>query len=120
MENSYYTEINNNGNNLSEGEKQVLCYIRTIINNPKILIFDEATSKMDTRTEKIIQNLTKEMIKDKTLIIIAHRLSTIVDSDKILFIKDKKISEYGTHSELMKNKKDYYKLFMSQVNEVCI
>lgn len=78
LENGYNTKLSNNGKNLSDGEKQVLCYIRTIINNPKIIIFDEATSKIDIKTEKMLQNLTKEMIKNKTLITIAHRLSTYI------------------------------------------
>lgn len=111
----YNTILKGNGSNLSDGERQILCYARTIINNPKILIFDEATSKMDTKTEKILQDLTKEMIKDKTLIVIAHRLSTIVNSDKIYFLKDKKISEVGNHQELMEKKGDYYNLYMSQM-----
>lgn len=111
----YNTILKGNGSNLSDGERQILCYARTIINNPKILIFDEATSKMDTKTEKILQELTKEMIKDKTLIIIAHRLSTIVNSDKIYFLKDKRISEVGSHQELMEKKGDYYNLYMSQM-----
>lgn len=111
----YNTILKGNGSNLSDGERQILCYTRTIINNPKILIFDEATSKMDTKTEKILQELTKEMIKDKTLIIIAHRLSTIINSDKIYFLKDKRISEVGSHQELMEKKGDYYNLYMSQM-----
>lgn len=111
----YNTMLKRNGSNLSDGERQILCYARTIINNPKILIFDEATSKMDTKTEMVLQDLTKEMIKDKTLLVIAHRLSTIVNSDKIYFLKDKRISEVGTHQELMEKKGDYYRLYMSQV-----
>lgn len=111
----YNTILKNNGSNLSDGERQILCYARTIINNPKILILDEATSKMDTKTEKVLQELTKEMIKDKTLIIIAHRLSTIVNCDKIIFLKDKKIAEVGNHDELMNKKGDYYNLYMSQM-----
>lgn len=111
----YNTILKGNGNNLSDGERQILCYVRTIINNPKILILDEATSKMDTKTEKVLQELTKEMIRDKTLIVIAHRLSTIVNSDKIYFLKNKKISEVGSHQELMKKKGDYYNLYMSQM-----
>lgn len=110
----YDTILKGNGNNLSDGERQILCYARTIINNPKILIFDEATSKIDTKTEKVLQELTKEMIKDKTLIVIAHRLSTIIDSDKIYFLKNKKIAEVGSHEELMGKKGDYYNLYMSQ------
>ena len=115
LEKEYDTKLSGNGKNLSDGERQVLCYLRTIINNPKILIFDEATSKMDIKTEKMLQNLSKEMVKNKTLITIAHRLSTIVDSDKIFFIKDKKIVEQGTHEQLMEQRGNYYKLYMSQV-----
>lgn len=111
----YKTILKGNGSNLSDGERQILCYARTIINNPKILIFDEATSKIDTKTEKILQDLTKEMIKDKTLIVIAHRLSTIVNSDKIYFLKNKKIAEVGSHKELMEKKGDYYNLYISQI-----
>jgi len=111
----YNTILKGNGSNLSDGEKQVLCYARTIINNPKILIFDEATSKMDTKTERILQDLTKEMVKDKTLIVIAHRLSTIVNSDKIYFLKNKKITEIGNHQELMERRGDYFNLYMSQM-----
>lgn len=111
----YNTVLKGNGSNLSDGERQILCYARTIINNPKILIFDEATSKIDTKTEKVLQELTKEMIKNKTLIVIAHRLSTIVDSDKIYFLKNKKIAEVGSHEELMSKKGDYYNLYMSQI-----
>ncbi len=114
QKNGYNTILNANGKELSDGEKQVLCYIRTIINNPKILIFDEATSKLDVKTEKMLQNLTKELIKDKTVITIAHRLDSIRDSDKIFFIKEKKISEIGTHKELINLKGDYYKLYNSQ------
>ena len=112
--NGYNTILSGNGKNLSDGERQILCYARTIINNPKILVLDEATSKMDTKTEKMLQDLTREMIKDKTLIVIAHRLSTIVNSDKIFFLKDKKIVEMGNHEELMAKKGNYYKLYMSQ------
>ena len=114
LENAYDTKLNGNGKNLSDGERQVLCYIRTIISNPKILILDEATSKMDIKTEKMLQNLSKEMIKNKTLITIAHRLSTIVNCDKIFFIKDKKVVEYGTHEQLMAARGNYYKLYNSQ------
>ena len=111
----YNTILKENGKNLSDGEKQILCYARTIINKPKILILDEATSKMDTKTEKMLQDLTRKMTKDKTLIIIAHRLSTIIDCDKIFFIKNKQIAEIGTHKELMEKRGDYYNLYMSQV-----
>ena len=114
LEDGYNTKLSGNGKSLSDGEKQVLCYIRTIINNPKILIFDEATSKIDVRTEKMLQNLTRELIENKTVITIAHRLDSIINSDKIFFIKEKRISEIGTHKELMNLRGDYYKLYNSQ------
>ena len=114
--NGYETVLENHGNTLSDGEKQLLSYIRVLINDPKILVLDEATSKIDVRTENLIQNKINNLIKDKTTITIAHRLSTIVNSDIILFIKDKKILEIGNHQELMKKKGEYYKLFSSQDN----
>lgn len=114
FDNGYDTKLSANGKNLSDGERQILCYIRTIINNPKILIFDEATSKIDVKTERMLQNLTKELIKNKTVITIAHRLDSIINSDKIFFIKEKNISEIGTHQELMDLKGDYYELYNSQ------
>lgn len=114
--NGYETVLENHGNTLSDGEKQLLSYIRVLINDPKILVLDEATSKIDVRTENLIQNKINNLIKDKTTITIAHRLSTIVNSDIILFIKDKKILEIGNHQELMDKKGEYYKLFSSQDN----
>lgn len=114
--NGYETVLENHGNTLSDGEKQLLSYIRVLINDPKILVLDEATSKIDVRTENLIQNKINNLIKDKTTITIAHRLSTIVNSDVILFIKDKKILEIGNHQELMDKKGEYYKLFSSQDN----
>ena len=114
--NGYETVLENHGNTLSDGEKQLLSYIRVLINDPKILVLDEATSKIDVRTENLIQNKINNLIKDKTTITIAHRLSTIVNSDIILFIKDKKILEIGNHQELMNKKGEYYKLFSSKDN----
>lgn len=114
----YDTMLNANGTNLSDGEKQIICYARTIINKPKILILDEATSKIDTRTEKMLQKLTKKMTEDKTVIIIAHRLSTITNCDKIFFIKNKRVAEEGKHEELMNKKGDYYNLYTSQILEI--
>ncbi len=110
----YNTILENNGKTLSEGQRQLLSYARVILNNPKVLVLDEATSKIDVQTEKIIQTKVKDLLKDKTTITIAHRLSTIVDSDKILFIQDHVVKEEGTHEELMKLKGEYYRLYMSQ------
>lgn len=116
LKNGYYTTLINNGENLSDGERQIICYLRIIINNPRIIILDEATSKIDVKTEKMLQNLTKKMIENKTVITIAHRLSTIINCDKIFLLKDNKIVEEGTHKELLNKKQEYYKLFVSQDN----
>lgn len=110
----YNTVLENNGKTISEGQRQLLSYARVILNDPKVLVLDEATSKIDVQTEKLIQTKVKDLLKDKTTITIAHRLSTITDSDKILFIKDSVVKEEGTHKELMHLKGDYYKLYMSQ------
>ena len=112
----YYTVLENHGNTLSDGQSQLISYIRILINDPKILVLDEATSKIDVKTESIIQKKINALLKDKTTITIAHRLSTIVNSDIIMLIKDKKVYEIGSHKELMKKKGEYYKLFSSQDN----
>lgn len=114
LKDGYNTILDNNGSMLSEGEKQLISYARVILNNPKILVLDEATSKIDVQTEKIINEKVYELLKDKTTITIAHRLSTITNSDKILFIKDNVVKEEGTHEELMNKRGDYYNLYMSQ------
>lgn len=112
----YYTVLENHGNTLSDGQKQLISYIRVLINDPKILVLDEATSKIDVKTESIIQKKINKLLSGKTTITIAHRLSTIVNSDVIMLIKDKKIYEIGNHKELMDKKGEYYKLFSSQNN----
>ncbi len=116
FENGYYTVLENHGNTLSDGQRQLISYIRILINDPKILVLDEATSKIDVKTESIIQKKINALLKDKTTITIAHRLSTIVNSDVIMLIKDKKVYEMGSHKDLMKMKGEYYKLFSSQDN----
>ena len=107
-------EINEETNNLSNGEKQLLTIARALVTECEILILDEATSNVDTRTEYLINNSMKELMKNKTSIVIAHRLSTIVNSDKIIVIKRGEIIEEGTHKELLKNKGYYYELYNSQ------
>lgn len=114
LEKGYDTILLNNGSNLSSGEKQLLCIARIMIQNPKILILDEATSNIDMVTEKKIEKAIKLVTKDRTTIMVAHRISTIKNCDKIVLIKEHKNFEEGTHKELMKNKKDYYKLYNSQ------
>lgn len=117
LENGYDSQVGEGGNRLSLGQKQLISFARAIIAKPKILILDEATSSIDTETEYVIQNAIKSILKGRTSFVVAHRLSTIVNSDMILVIQDGKITEKGTHQELMKLKGYYYKLFTNQFVE---
>lgn len=109
LKDGYYTEISESGQSLSIGEKQLLSIARAILNNPSLLILDEATSSIDTSTEKKIQDAIKVMMKGRTSIIIAHRLSTIMDCDNIMVMDKGHIVESGSHDELMELKGIYYK-----------
>lgn len=104
----YDTELNEDTDNISLGQKQLLTIARTILSDKKILILDEATSSIDTRTEKLIQDAMDRLMENRTSFIIAHRLSTIKNADKILVIDDGKIIEEGTHNELISNTHGYY------------
>ena len=110
----YNTVLTDRGANLSQGQRQLLTIARAMVANPKLLILDEATSNVDTRTEKLIQQAIKELQKGKTSFVIAHRLSTIKDSNMILVINEGEIVERGTHEELMGKRGFYYDLFMSE------
>ncbi len=114
LEKGYDTILLNNGSNLSNGERQLLCIARIMVQNPKILILDEATSNIDLKTERLITKALDLVTKDRTTIMVAHRMSTIKNCDKIVLVKDHVNFECGTHKELMKLKKDYYKLYNSQ------
>jgi len=114
LEKGYETILLNNGSNLSNGERQLLCIARIMLQNPKILILDEATSNIDLMTEKKITKAIDLVTKDRTTIMVAHRISTIKNCDKIVLIKDHINYEEGTHNELMKKKGEYYKLYTSQ------
>ena len=111
--------VNEEVNNISEGQKQLLTIARALVADPKILILDEATSNVDTRLEYLINHSMNNLMKNRTSLVIAHRLSTIVESDKIVVIKNGEIKEQGTHNELLENKGYYYKLYSSQfdINE---
>ena len=113
----YDTEVGEGGNLLSTGQKQLISFARAVLRNPKIFVLDEATSSIDTETEKIIQDTIHKVLKGRTSFIIAHRLSTIRSADKILVIKKGKIIESGNHAELIKKKGYYYKLYTNQFIE---
>ena len=114
MPKGYDTEILEDGGNLSNGQKQLLCIARIMLMNPPILILDEATSSIDTRTEMKVQDAFARLMKGKTSFIVAHRLSTIQSADVILVMKDGNVIEQGTHAELLKEKGFYYELYQSQ------
>ena len=98
----YNTKLTANGGGLSQGQKQLLAFARVLLSDPRILILDEATSSVDTQTEKALQNGIDELLKGRTSFIIAHRLSTIRNSDVIFFVDHGEIVERGNHDELMK------------------
>ncbi|MDY5252339.1 MAG: ABC transporter ATP-binding protein [Erysipelotrichaceae bacterium] len=113
----YDSQVGEGGNLLSTGQKQMLSFARALIKKPKIFVLDEATSSIDTQTEKIIQYAIDHVMKDHTTFVVAHRLSTIVNADKILVIKNGKIQEMGRHEELMAKKGYYHHLYMNQFKE---
>ncbi|WP_338583196.1 ABC transporter ATP-binding protein [Mycoplasmopsis cynos] len=118
MEKSYQTMIENNGSNLSQGEKQLLSLTRAILSNRNILILDEATSNIDSSTERIVQKAMLHLMEYKTAFIIAHRLSTIKNADLIIVVNDGKIIEQGTHNSLLEQKGFYYNLYKSQFEKI--
>lgn len=110
----YNTVIGESGGSLSEGQKQLLCITRVMVMNPQMLILDEATSSIDTRTELKISKAFDLLMKNKTSFVVAHRLSTIKDADRILVMKDGNVIEIGNHNELMSQQGFYYNLYKSQ------
>ena len=110
----YQTQLSERGSNLSQGQRQLVSLARTIIANPNILILDEATSSVDTRTELQIQEALLKLMKARTSFVIAHRLSTIRKADQLLVINEGRIIERGTHKQLLQQKGFYYNLYMSQ------
>jgi ATP-binding cassette subfamily B multidrug efflux pump len=114
MPDGYNTEVNERGSRLSVGQRQLISFARALLADPRILILDEATSSIDTKTELALQEGLQRLLKGRTSFIIAHRLSTIKNADKIMFIDDGKIVEQGTHDELMAIGGAYYHLYTAQ------
>ena len=110
----YQTVLTERGANLSQGQRQLLAIARAILADPDILILDEATSNVDTRTEKHLQEALLRLMKGRTSFVIAHRLSTIRDADQVLVINGGEIIERGTHASLLEKKGFYHRLYASQ------
>ena len=117
MEKGYYTEVNERGSRWSQGQKQLIAFARTLLSDPKILILDEATSSIDTKTERLLQEGIAALLKGRTSFIIAHRLSTIKNCDRILYIGNKQVLESGSHEELLAKKGLYYHLYTAQAQD---
>lgn len=118
MADGYQTEVKERGSLLSQGQRQLISFARTLLSDPSILVLDEATSSIDVQTEKALQQGLNAMLQGRTSFIIAHRLSTIKNCDKIMYISDGGIQECGTHDELMAKKGAYYKLYTAQMGEL--
>ena len=118
MDKGLDSDVGEGGELLSTGEKQLFSFARALLADPRILVLDEATSSIDTVTEKAIQNAISVVIKGRTSFVIAHRLSTITEADVILVVKDGKIVDQGKHSELMKHRGYYYELYSRQYEEL--
>jgi len=113
----YQTEVMEQGQNLSQGQRQLIAIARAILADPRILILDEATSSVDTRTERLIQAALDKLLRGRTSFVVAHRLSTIRNADQVLVINEGRIVERGTHEELLAAGGLYHDLYMSQFRQ---
>jgi ATP-binding cassette subfamily B protein len=116
----YQTRLSERASNLSQGQRQLMSIARAVLSDPSILILDEATSSVDTRTEARIQKALLRLMEGRTSFVIAHRLSTIRDADKVIVIKDGEIVEQGTHQQLLEAKRFFHHLYMSQFKGIAI
>jgi len=114
----FNSQVNERGAGLSQGERQLICFTRAYVADPSILILDEATSSVDTKTENIIQTALENLTKNRTTIIVAHRLSTIKHADLILVVDDGEIVEQGNHHELMSNQGMYFNMYQRYLRTV--
>jgi ATP-binding cassette subfamily B protein len=114
MPEGYETELGEQGSQLSQGQRQLIAIARAVLANPRILVLDEATSSVDTRTERMIQDALEELLSGRTAFVIAHRLSTVQHADQVLVIEGGEIVERGTHHELLKQDGKYRDLYVSQ------
>ncbi|MBQ8200564.1 MAG: ABC transporter ATP-binding protein [Clostridia bacterium] len=117
MPQGYKSSVNERGSSLSQGQRQLIAFARTLLSDPRILILDEATSSIDTKTEKLLQDGIQALLKGRTSFIIAHRLSTIKNCDRILYIGNRGIMEAGSHDELMAKQGAYYDLYTAQARD---
>ncbi len=117
FEHGYLTEVNERGSKLSQGQRQLISFARTLLADPRILILDEATSSIDAKTERLLQQGLNELLKGRTSFIIAHRLSTVRNCDRIMYVSDKGIAESGSHDELIVRRGLYYRLYTAQKME---
>nr|WP_202887452.1 ABC transporter ATP-binding protein [Cohnella zeiphila] len=117
FEQGYLTEVNERGSKLSQGQRQLISFARTLLADPRILILDEATSSIDAKTERLLQEGLNELLKGRTSFIIAHRLSTVKNCDRIMYVSNKGIAEAGSHDELLARKGFYHRLYTAQKME---
>ena len=117
LHDGYQADVGEGGNRLSTGQKQLISFARAILTNPSIFVLDEATSSVDTETEQLIQHAIQKVLAGRTSFIIAHRLSTIRSADRILVIQNGKITEDGTHQQLIAKQGYYYQLYTNQFQE---
>lgn len=118
FDHGYMTEVNERGSKLSQGQRQLISFARTLLADPRILILDEATSSIDAKTERLLQQGLNELLKGRTSFIIAHRLSTVKNCDRIMYVANKGVAESGSHDELIARRGLYHRLYTAQKMEV--